>query len=78
MRDYIKSRGVPVSPAQLALLVPAFDAAWAELCKRVPEQASDQALRDRVAKLVVDLVMSGESTDPKAIAAAAVRLTLES
>ena len=77
MRNYVKSHGLKISPEQLDLLVPAFDTAWARVRKRggrvMLSDLEERAVKDQVAKVVVDIVMRGEISDPRRVAEAAVR-----
>ena len=81
VREYVARRGVKVSPAQLDLLVPAFDAAWEAIGKRggfLLANGETRALKDRLARVVVDLVIDGDQTDPQVIAEKAVNTVLPS
>ena len=79
VRDYVEKRGLRVTPAQLDLLVPAFDAAWAAVSKRgafLLAGGEERLVKDRLAKVVVELVLKGQADDPHRIAETAVRLML--
>ena len=79
MREYIKKQGLGVGPQHLEILVPAFDLAWKTVEQRGGFLLADherQSLKDRLARAVVDRVMSGGDTDPERIAEAAVSSVL--
>ena len=79
MREYIEKRGLRFSRAQLDLLVPAFDKAWDAIKKRAGffvVDADEPAMKDRLAKIIVDLVIKCSHADPQRIADDAVRLVL--
>src|ERR1043166_4026836 len=71
VRDYVEKRGLRVTTAQLDLLVPAFDAAWAAVSKRgafLLAGGEERVVKERLAKVVVDLVLNGQADDPHRIA----------
>ncbi len=75
MRDYIKKRGIVVGPEQLELIVPAFELAWKMVESRggfLLTGGELTAVKDRVAKTVVELVTSGDWMDAADLAAATV------
>lgn len=75
MRAYIASARVRYTPEQLELLVPAFDAAWAVVRRDrgwLPGSFDERAARDRLARVVVDLVTRGHMRTIAEIANAAV------
>jgi hypothetical protein len=75
VREHAKQEGLGVSPA-LDLLVPSINIAWKAVLARgafVLANGDERALKDRVAKVVVDVVTRGEKTDPHDVAEAAVR-----
>jgi hypothetical protein len=76
LREYLKTSGLKISPQQLDLLVPAFDAAWTIVRKRLAPDQDQQGARDRLARAVVDLVLAGGMTNTDNITAAAVRRIL--
>jgi hypothetical protein len=79
VRDYVEKRGLRVTPEQLDLLVPAFDATWDAVSKRggfLLANNEERAMKDRVAKVVVDLVINCDENDPHRIAEMAVRMIL--
>jgi hypothetical protein len=78
VRDYISKRGLGVTPEQIDRLVPAFEATWAAVEKRGGLRSAEQriALRDRVAKAVVDRVIAAGLSDPADVVEAVVREVL--
>jgi hypothetical protein len=76
VREYIRSHQIKITPAQLALLVPCFDTAWAKVrdrLQRLHPEDDERAARDRLASAVVDIVITAGITDPAKIAARAIR-----
>jgi hypothetical protein len=75
VREYVKKRGLGVTPEQLDRLVPAFEATWAAVEKRGGLGTAKQraALRERVAKAVVDQVITVGLSDPGDVVKAVVR-----
>jgi hypothetical protein len=79
VREYIKSHQIKITPAQLALLVPCFDSAWAKVqprLQRLHPEDDERAARDRLASAVVDIVITSGITEPAKIAARAIRRVL--
>lgn len=79
VRDYIKNQGLGIGPEHLEVLVPAFDLAWKTVEQRGGFLFADgevRAFKDRLAKAVVDQVMTGRGTNPEAVAAEAVKTVL--
>jgi hypothetical protein len=79
VREYIKSHQIKITPAQLALLVPCFDTAWAKVQTRLHRLHPDddeRAAKDRLASAVVDIVITSGITDPAKVAARAMRRVL--
>jgi hypothetical protein len=76
VRKYIQSRGLKVSPQQLEVLVPAYDAAYDLIRKSGRFSEDDEVLKTRLAQLLVDLVITEGQTDVRLVAQTAVRLIL--
>jgi hypothetical protein len=78
VREYVKKQGLGITPEQLDRLVPAFEATWAAIEKRGGLGSANErsALRDRVAKAVVDQVISAGLSDRDEVVAAVVRQVL--
>ena len=80
MREYIEKRGRSVTSTQLGLLIPAFNMAWDAISRRgglLLGGSEERAMKDRVAEVIVDLVLdSNQGDDAQVIAETAVRLIL--
>ena len=77
MREYVKSNKIKVTPAQLDLLVPAFDLAWGVVQVRLRPHHNLEEVRQRVAATVVDLVIAdGMTSTAKVIRATIDRMGL--
>jgi hypothetical protein len=74
MRAFLATTRPRYTPEQLDLLVPAFDLAWSaeyRTGRYMPGGADEQAAKDRLARIVVDLVTRGQMRTVGEIASAA-------
>jgi hypothetical protein len=79
VREYIRSHHIKITPAQLALLVPCFDTAWAKVqprLQRLHPEDDERAAKDRLASAVVDIVITSRITDPVKVTTRAIRRVL--
>ena len=74
MRDYTKIYAASASAEQLAVLVPAFEAAWTNLNNggSAASDAEAEALKQRLAAEILNVALSGVISDAYGIAALAV------
>jgi hypothetical protein len=78
VHDYARKRGLGVTREQIDRLVPAFEATWAAIDKQGAARSASAraALRDRVAKAVVNQVITRGISDPEKVREAVLREVL--